>query len=110
MASVARPREASTGAQAAAGPRPPPEPPKATTQENGPGPAGRANIPQTPGSRTSVTVAPGASQCRSNSAQTVRLPVSARSRQATGAGGAAAPAVSAVGSADHHRPNGSAPV
>src|SRR6516162_2119090 len=110
MASVARPREARAGAHAAAGPRPPPEPAKATTPENGPGPAGRAKMPRTPGSPTSVTVAPGASQCRWYSAVTGSRAVSARSREVTGPGGAAAWAAGATGVADHHRPNGSVPV
>src|SRR6516162_1386649 len=110
MASVARPREARTGAHAAAGPRPPPEPPKATTPGNGPGPAGRANMPRTPGSRTSVTVAPAASQSRWNSAVTGPPAVSARNRVVTGPGGVAAWAAGPAGVADHHRPNGSVPV
>src|SRR5262252_5205846 len=110
MASVARPREARTGAHAAAGPRPPPEPAKAITPGNGPEPAGRANAPWMPGSRTSVMVAPGASQCRWYSAATGPLAVSARSREVTGPGGAAACAAGPAGVADHHRPKGSVPV
>src|SRR4029450_9410841 len=107
MARVANPCEASTGAQAADAARPPLEPPKQTTAGNGPSPAGRANSPQTPGSRTGVRVAPGASQCRSTSASAVRLSEVAWTRAVSGADGGRLDGP--TGWPDHHSPNGSTP-
>src|SRR5450432_807189 len=102
------PCEASAGAHAAAGPSPPPEPANAMTAGNGPGPGGRANSPQTPGSRISDTVAPGASQSRSVVVSAVCPPASACSLALTGDGELLADG--ATRSPDHHSPKGSTPV
>src|SRR5262252_2956735 len=102
------PCDASTGTHAAAAPRPPLEPAKAITAGNGPCPAGRANNPHTPGSRTSVTVAPGASQRRSTATSAVRPAAFTLMLALTGDGMRLAEG--AMTSPDHHSPNGSVPV
>ena len=85
-----------------------PRPANAITAGNGPGPAGRANSPQTPGSRTSDTVAPGASQSRSVVVSAVCPPASTCSLALTGDGKLLADG--ATRSPDHHNPKGSTPV
>jgi hypothetical protein len=108
MARVANPWEASTGAHAAAAARPPLEPPKQTTPGNGPSPAGRANSPHTPGSRTGVAAASRVSQCRSRTASAIRPAVAAWTRAVSGADGGRRDGP--TGWPDHHSPNGSTPV
>src|SRR5829696_7835376 len=108
MARVANPCEASIGAQAADAARPPLEPAKQTTAGNGPSPAGRANSPHTPGSRTEVRVSRGASQCRSTSAGAVWPSEVAWTRAGRGADGDRVNGP--TGRPDHHSPNGSTPV
>jgi len=103
------PCEASIGAHAAAGPKPPPEPPNATTAGKGPGPAGRANRPSTPGSRTGLRVVPGASRCRSSTTSEPPPDVSARTRHRIGAGAGCVAVEVPTCSPDHHRPKGSIP-
>src|SRR6478752_3075218 len=85
-ARVAIPCAASSGAHIAAGPSPPPDPPKATAPGNGPTPAGRAYTPHTPRSDTGVTVEPGRSHDRSNRTTVLAAPSDTWIRQGTGAG------------------------
>src|SRR5215471_8213979 len=107
MASAAMPCDASTGAHAAAAPRPPLDPAKAIAAGNGPGPAGQANNPNTPASRTFVTVVPAASQHRRMDALAVRPAASTVRVALSGAGMPLSDG--ATTSPDHHRPNGSDP-